>query len=117
MFDPSCSHYNSNTFNVILPNVPYSFLVFKTTIVDNLSLQSCVHSQSLQIYLFCSNLFFFPSGAEALQFLRTQPQFERMRRLVQQNPTLLPTIISQIGQTNPQLLRVCMNIVWVKGPI
>ena len=48
----------------------------------------------------------FAVGQDPLQFLRTQPQFEHMRHMVQANPNLLPAIIQQIRQTNPQLLNV-----------
>ena len=46
------------------------------------------------------------SGQDPLQFLRSQPQFERMRAMVQDNPSLLPAIIQQIRQSNPELLDV-----------
>ena len=42
-----------------------------------------------------------------LNALRQQPQFQQLRQLVQQQPHLLPAILQQIGQTNPQLLQVC----------
>lgn len=32
--------------------------------------------------------------------------FAQMRRLVQQNPAVLPQLMQQIGQTNPDLLQV-----------
>lgn len=45
------------------------------------------------------------SGGSALDFLRSQPQFISLRRMVQQNPQSLPLLLQQLGQANPQLLQ------------
>ncbi|TKC44373.1 hypothetical protein EI555_005020, partial [Monodon monoceros] len=37
------------------------------------------------------------SGAYPLAFLRNQPQFEQRRQIIQQNPSLLPASLQQIG--------------------
>uniref|UniRef100_A0A8C8GM60 UV excision repair protein RAD23 n=1 Tax=Oncorhynchus tshawytscha TaxID=74940 RepID=A0A8C8GM60_ONCTS len=45
------------------------------------------------------------TGANPLGFLVNQPQFLQMRRIIQQNPSLLPALLQQIGRENPQLLQ------------
>ncbi|XP_077593208.1 UV excision repair protein RAD23 homolog B [Stigmatopora nigra] len=40
-----------------------------------------------------------------LSFLRNQPQFHMMRHLIQQNASLLPALLQEIGRENPELLQ------------
>jgi len=47
-----------------------------------------------------------PSDPNSLEFLRNQPQFQQLCQVVQQNPSLLNTIMQQLRTTNPQLLNL-----------
>ncbi|NWX93983.1 RD23B protein, partial [Nothoprocta pentlandii] len=40
-----------------------------------------------------------------LEFLQNQLQFQQMRQIIQQNSSLLPALLQQIGRENPQLLQ------------
>lgn len=44
------------------------------------------------------------SGGGPLAALRSHPQFNDLRRLVQSNPQMLQTVLTQIGQQQPELL-------------
>jgi UV excision repair protein RAD23 len=44
------------------------------------------------------------SGGGALTALRNHPQFNDLRRLVQSNPQMLQTVLTQIGEQQPELL-------------
>ncbi|MBN3305767.1 RAD23 homolog A, nucleotide excision repair protein a [Amia ocellicauda] len=44
-------------------------------------------------------------GDNPLEFLRELPQFQSMRQVIQQNPSLLPALLQQLGRENPQLLQ------------
>jgi UV excision repair protein RAD23 len=45
------------------------------------------------------------SGGGTLQALRSHPQFDDLRRLVQSNPQMLQQVLTQIGQQQPELLQ------------
>lgn len=45
------------------------------------------------------------AGGNPLDFLQNQPQFQQMRQIIQQNPSLLPALLQQIGRENPSLLQ------------
>jgi UV excision repair protein RAD23 len=40
---------------------------------------------------------------QGLEFLRSNPQFQQLRRLVQESPQMLEPILQSVGQGNPQL--------------
>ncbi|KAF2734153.1 UV excision repair protein Rad23 [Polyplosphaeria fusca] len=42
-------------------------------------------------------------GANSLEFLRNNPQFQQLRQVVQQQPQMLEPILQQVGAGNPQL--------------
>ncbi|CAL1588606.1 unnamed protein product [Knipowitschia caucasica] len=44
-------------------------------------------------------------GENPLAFLRVQPQFLNMRRAIQQDRSMLPSLLQQLGRENPQLLQ------------
>lgn len=46
------------------------------------------------------------SSDDPLSFLRQIPQFQQMRQILRQNPTLLTAFLQQIRQTNPRLLEM-----------
>lgn len=46
------------------------------------------------------------SGSNPLAFLRNQEEFQQMKRLLQQNPSMLNALLQQIGQSNPELLQI-----------
>ncbi|EWC47807.1 hypothetical protein DRE_03007 [Drechslerella stenobrocha 248] len=43
------------------------------------------------------------TGGANLDFLRNNPQFQQLRRVVQNNPQMLEPILQQVGNGNPQL--------------
>lgn len=46
------------------------------------------------------------AGSNPLDFLRNQPQFQQMRQVIRSNPSLLSALMQQMGQSNPELLRL-----------
>lgn len=48
-----------------------------------------------------------PEGSDGtLDYLRSSPQFQQLRQLVQNQPHLLQPLLQQLGQSNPQLLQL-----------
>ncbi|KAL3824081.1 hypothetical protein ACJIZ3_020110 [Penstemon smallii] len=45
-------------------------------------------------------------GANTLDFLRTSPQFQALRAMVQANPQILQPMLLELGKQNPQLVRL-----------
>lgn len=45
-----------------------------------------------------------PAMMQEISALASNPAFTQLRTMVQQNPTLLPAFLAQLGQANPQLL-------------
>jgi UV excision repair protein RAD23 len=45
------------------------------------------------------------TGGQSLAALRSHPQFDDLRRLVQSNPQMLQQVLTQIGQQQPELLQ------------
>jgi UV excision repair protein RAD23 len=45
-------------------------------------------------------------GGGALAFLRTNPQFQLLRRAVQANPGILVPMLQELGRQNPEMLRL-----------
>jgi len=46
------------------------------------------------------------AGENPLAFLRDHEMFQQIRAVIQQNPSMLSTMLQQIGQSNPQLLQI-----------
>lgn len=46
------------------------------------------------------------TGGDPLAMLRSHPQINQLKRLVQSNPSALPMVLQQIGQASPQLLEL-----------
>jgi UV excision repair protein RAD23 len=45
-------------------------------------------------------------SSDPLAVLRSHPQLNQLKRLVQSNPSALPVVLEQIGKASPQLLSV-----------
>jgi UV excision repair protein RAD23 len=48
-------------------------------------------------------------GGGALEFLRTNPQFQQLRQVVQQNPQMLEPLLQQLGAGNPAIAQMIAN--------
>lgn len=48
-------------------------------------------------------------GANSLDFLRNNPQFQQLRQVVQQQPQMLEPILQQVGAGNPNLAQMIAN--------
>eukprot|EP00742_Colponemidia_sp_Colp-10_P001209 GILJ01001302.1.p1 GENE.GILJ01001302.1~~GILJ01001302.1.p1 ORF type:complete len:384 (-),score=71.57 GILJ01001302.1:55-1179(-) len=46
------------------------------------------------------------AGGNPLDFLRSHPQFNMLRGMIQQNPALLQSVLQSIAQTNPNLMQL-----------
>merc|ERR1719481_1005416 len=46
------------------------------------------------------------AGTDPLEFLRSQEMFTQMKTLLQRDPSMLPAVLQQLGQSNPQLLQL-----------
>lgn len=46
------------------------------------------------------------AGANPLEVLRNQPQFDQLRDTLRQNPNMLQSLLQRIGENNPRLLSV-----------
>lgn len=48
-------------------------------------------------------------GADPFRQLISQPQFQQMRQVLQQNPQLLAQLMEQLYRTNPELFQIIRN--------
>ncbi|KAI9888954.1 MAG: hypothetical protein M1814_006132 [Vezdaea aestivalis] len=48
-------------------------------------------------------------GGNSLEFLRNNPQFQQLRQVVQQQPSMLEPILQNVGAGNPQLAQLITN--------
>lgn len=46
------------------------------------------------------------AGGGTLDFLRSNPQFQALRQMVQANPQILQPMLQELGKQNPQLLQL-----------